>query len=73
MVKDTLERATEPNLDLKAYLQDAYLHPVFHDGEIEQVTLNEEDNNALVPTKRSHRSTPVGSKYGSEVGSEIEF
>ncbi|XP_039129698.1 CSC1-like protein At4g02900 [Dioscorea cayenensis subsp. rotundata] len=73
VVKDTLERATEPNLDLKAYLQDAYLHPVFHDGEIEQVTLNEEDNNALVPTKRSHRSTPVGSKYGSEVGSEIEF
>ncbi|KAH7676958.1 Calcium-dependent channel 7TM region putative phosphate domain-containing protein [Dioscorea alata] len=73
VVKDTLEKATEPNLDLKAYLQDAYLHPVFHGGEIEQVTLNEEDNNALVPTKRSHRSTPVGSKYGSEVGSEIEF
>ncbi|KAM0954214.1 putative calcium-dependent channel, 7TM region phosphate [Dioscorea sansibarensis] len=73
IVKDTLERATEPNLDLKAYLQDAYLHPVFHREETEQVALNEEENNALVPTKRSHRSTPVGSKYGSEVGSEIEF
>ncbi|KAJ0979636.1 hypothetical protein J5N97_015110 [Dioscorea zingiberensis] len=73
MVKDTLERATEPNLDLKAYLQDAYLHPVFH-SEGSEAAINEEESNSLVPTKRtSHRSTPVGSRYGSEVGSEVEF
>ncbi|KAG6385062.1 hypothetical protein SASPL_153886 [Salvia splendens] len=29
MRKDTLECATEPNLDLKSYLQSAYIHPVF--------------------------------------------
>ncbi|CAL9128994.1 unnamed protein product [Musa textilis] len=33
MMKDTLERAREPNLDLKAYLSNAYVHPVFKDGE----------------------------------------
>ncbi|KAK1295336.1 hypothetical protein QJS10_CPA16g01368 [Acorus calamus] len=32
MVKGTLERATEPSLNLKGYLQDAYVHPVFKDG-----------------------------------------
>ncbi|WOL05581.1 hypothetical protein Cni_G14310 [Canna indica] len=30
MEKDIMERASEPNLDLKAYLADAYLHPIFH-------------------------------------------
>ncbi|KAJ7972830.1 calcium permeable stress-gated cation channel 1 [Quillaja saponaria] len=56
MVKDTLERATEPNLNLKVYLQDAYIHPVFKGGEIERPTVvNEEENNPLVPTKRTSR------------------
>ncbi|KAK6141432.1 hypothetical protein DH2020_024837 [Rehmannia glutinosa] len=56
MVKDTLERATEPNLNLKAYLQDAYLHPVFKSVDIERpAVVDEEDNNPLVSTKRSSR------------------
>ncbi|XP_008808245.2 CSC1-like protein At4g02900 [Phoenix dactylifera] len=74
VVKDTLERAKDPNLNLRSYLQDAYVHPVFHSKDIERlVAIDEEENNPLVPTKRnSNRSTPGGSKYGSEAGSEIE-
>ncbi|XP_010038117.2 LOW QUALITY PROTEIN: CSC1-like protein At4g02900 [Eucalyptus grandis] len=68
MVKDTLERATEPNLNLKAYLHDAYVHPVFRGGELEKpAVIDEEENNPLVPTKRMSRRS---SKYGSDVSSE---
>ncbi|KAF8392481.1 hypothetical protein HHK36_022823 [Tetracentron sinense] len=67
MVKDTLERATEPNLNLKSYLQDAYIHPVFKDDEFERRAIDEEENNPLVPTKRSSRRS---SKYGSDISSE---
>lgn len=68
MVKDTLERATEPNLNLKVYLQDAYVHPVFKEDDFETPpTIDEEENSPLVPTKRSsHR----GSKYASDASSE---
>lgn len=64
MIKDTLERATEPNLNLRAYLQDAYLHPVFKSFDMERivVSVDEEENNPLVSTKRSSRK---GSKPGS--------
>ncbi|XP_052170871.1 CSC1-like protein At4g02900 [Diospyros lotus] len=68
MVKDTLERATEPNLNLKAYLQDAYVHPVFKDGEFQRpAAIDEEENSPLVPTKRVSQRE---SKYGSDEGSE---
>ncbi|PKA67154.1 DNA-directed RNA polymerase III subunit RPC2 [Apostasia shenzhenica] len=74
MVKDTLERATEPNFNLRTYLQDAYIHPVFHKEDFSRrLVLDEEENNPLVPTKRSSRmSTPGESKRGSEASSEIE-
>ncbi|KAK8971113.1 hypothetical protein KSP40_PGU020191 [Platanthera guangdongensis] len=60
MVKDTLERATEPNLDLKTYLQDAYIHPVMRQEKFDRrLTLEEDEESLLVPTKRtSRRSTP---------------
>nr|XP_018673709.1 PREDICTED: protein OSCA1-like isoform X2 [Musa acuminata subsp. malaccensis] len=68
MMKDTLERAREPNLDLKAYLSNAYVHPVFKDGEDEDSVATDEEKeveNVLVPTKRaSRRNTPVPSKFG---------
>lgn len=75
VVKDTLERATDTNLNLRSYLQGAYVHPVFHSKDIERpVAIDEEENDPLVPTKRnSNRSTPGESKHGSEVGSEIEY
>ncbi|RAL49553.1 hypothetical protein DM860_012986 [Cuscuta australis] len=68
--KDTLERATEPALNLKAYLQDAYVHPIFKEGDDEDdeddggnLEKLEHDGGVVVPTKRnSRRSTPAASK-----------
>lgn len=71
MVKDTLERATEPQLNLKAYLQDAYIHPVFKGGEFERpAAIDEEENNPLVATRRSSQrgSKHVTSGENSDVG-----
>ncbi|KAE8659772.1 CSC1-like protein [Hibiscus syriacus] len=66
MMKDTLERAREPNFNLKPYLQNAYIHLVFkdNDDEVEEQFSNKlEDESVLVPTKRqSRRNTPVPSK-----------
>ncbi|KAF5728567.1 hypothetical protein HS088_TW21G00715 [Tripterygium wilfordii] len=68
MIKDTLERAREPNLNLKGYLQDAYLHPIFKgedDDDDDKIGTAkwEEDEAPIVPTKRqSRRNTPVPSK-----------
>ena len=62
MVKDTLERATEPNLNLKTYLQDAYIHPVFKGSQLDiPVAIDEEENNPLVPTKRTSRQSSIHS------------
>ena len=33
MEKDTLDKASEPEINLKSYLSDAYLHPIFHSFE----------------------------------------
>ncbi|KAK6149706.1 hypothetical protein DH2020_017231 [Rehmannia glutinosa] len=65
MMKDTLERAREPNLNLKGYLQYAYVHPVFKDDEDdEDEDFNgKSDDSVIVPTKRqSRRNTPAPSK-----------
>lgn len=71
MMKDTRERVKEPNLNLKGYLQNAYIHPIFKGGD------EDEDDDqvhgkwgkyeeVLVPTKRqSRRNTPVPSKISS--------
>ncbi|KAF0917211.1 hypothetical protein E2562_017114 [Oryza meyeriana var. granulata] len=71
MRKDTLERAREPGFDLKAYLVNAYIHPVFKaDEDDEKFSISDEPEaeQVLVATKRqSRRNTPVPSKYnGSE-------
>lgn len=69
MMKDTLERATEPNLNLRAYLSDAYVHPVFKGGELyAPPPLDEEEGFPLVATKRSHRSSKAPSSASSEGG-----
>lgn len=70
MIKDTLEKATEPNLDLKAYLHDAYTHPVFKPVEAERpVFIDEEENNPLVTTKRTSRRENGGGGGGGGGGS----
>ncbi|GAB4829777.1 hypothetical protein Ancab_019432 [Ancistrocladus abbreviatus] len=68
MVKDTLERATEPHLNLRAYLKDAYIHPVFKGGDIKmQVAIDMEEDTPLVPTKRtSQRNSRATSAASSE-------
>ncbi|KAI4295953.1 hypothetical protein L6164_035946 [Bauhinia variegata] len=68
VMKDTLERATEPNLNLKAFLQHAYVHPVFKashedDCEDEESVDKWENESVTVPTKRqSRRNTPLPSR-----------
>ncbi|KAL8151614.1 hypothetical protein V2J09_021422 [Rumex salicifolius] len=62
MARDTLEQALEPQLNLRTYLQDAYLHPVFKGGEIEWIRpLDIEEDAPLVATKRSQKSSRVTS------------
>ncbi|RLN24505.1 hypothetical protein C2845_PM07G10380 [Panicum miliaceum] len=67
MKKDTLERAREPGFDLKGYLMNAYIHPVFKgddDDEKFSIVDEPEAEQVLVATKRqSRRNTPVPSKY----------
>lgn len=60
MVKDTLERATEPNLNIKAYLEDAYIHPVFKSMQIDSISsVDDEENNPIVATKRNSRKGSI--------------
>ncbi|CAI0412972.1 unnamed protein product [Linum tenue] len=51
MRKDTLERAKEPNLNLKSFLHSAYVHPAFKEVDNE----GDESDEDLVSTKR-HQS-----------------
>lgn len=73
VMKDTLEKVTEPNLNLKGYLQHAYAHPIFkasmEDGEEEEeiTSAQWETDSVPVPTKRqSRRNTPLPSKASSK-------
>ena len=71
MRKDTLERATDPTLNLRTYLRDAYLHPIFKGGD-EYCTppSDEEEGIPLVSTKRtSQRGSKVTSLASSDAGS----
>ncbi|KAE8685892.1 CSC1-like protein [Hibiscus syriacus] len=73
MMKDTLERAREPYLSLKGFLQNAYMHPVFKSADDDDIDLamraSWEEEPSLVATKRkSKRSTPFSSKH---VGSSL--
>ena len=61
MVRDTLERANDPALDLKTYLLDAYVHPVFKDENNKQdATRDEEEGNLVVRTRRKAQKTAHG-------------
>ncbi|XP_010920040.3 CSC1-like protein At1g32090 [Elaeis guineensis] len=59
MEKDMMERASEPNLNLKAYLADAYLHPIFR--SIEDVETGE----VRVDKGQSYMSSPTRSEFSS--------
>lgn len=70
MMKDTLERARDPKFNLKAFLQPAYVHPVFKkedEDDDEDLDDEMEQDHQLVPTKRqSRRTTPVQSRMSPE-------
>lgn len=67
MMKDTLERATDPMLNIRTYLRDAYVHPIFKSGEMYYPPPSDEEEGApLVATKRSQRSSKVNSLASSE-------
>lgn len=74
MIKDTCERATEPKLNLKAYLQDAYVHPALKGMEIgKPEALDDEENNPLVSNDRiSHKTSKSSSgSFRSDVIEEL--
>ncbi|KAK1285301.1 hypothetical protein QJS10_CPB20g01179 [Acorus calamus] len=60
MAKDKLERVSEPNLNIKAYLADAYLHPIFRSFE-EDVEMGE----VRVDKGQSSMTTPSMSELSS--------
>lgn len=69
-MKDTLERAREPHLNLKGYLQNAYTHPVFKDSEDDEnddvASEKWESESMLVATTRqSRKNTPLPSKVSA--------
>jgi hypothetical protein len=73
MKKDILERAREPNFDLKSYLADAYLHPVFKSDDIDKFYVAEDPGaeEVIVATKRqSRRTTPVPSVQSKQDSSD---
>uniref|UniRef100_A0ACD5ZKV9 Uncharacterized protein n=1 Tax=Avena sativa TaxID=4498 RepID=A0ACD5ZKV9_AVESA len=73
MKKDILERAREPNFDLKSYLADAYLHPVFKSDEVDKFYVADDPGaeEVIVATKRqSRRTTPVPSVQSKHDGSD---
>lgn len=76
MMKDTLERAREPNLNLKGFLQNAYIHPVFKSADDDKIDVAMEEwevDPSLIATKRtSKRSTPLSSKHGGSSFSSPE-
>ncbi|KAK6158434.1 hypothetical protein DH2020_005748 [Rehmannia glutinosa] len=59
MSKDTQDHASESDIDLKAYLADAYLHPIFH--SFEEVDLVE----VRVDKNQAHVASPSPSELSS--------
>nr|GFB18548.1 CSC1-like protein At1g32090 [Tanacetum cinerariifolium] len=50
--KDTQDKASEPEINLKAFLADAYLHPIFHSfEEVELTEVKVEKNPDPVPSQ----------------------
>ncbi|XP_031267519.1 CSC1-like protein At1g32090 [Pistacia vera] len=63
MAKDIMERTTEPELNLKAYLADAYLHPIFHSFQSFQE--EEEKVEVRMDKHQVHTASPLNSEPSS--------
>ena len=60
MSKDLLEKSTEPDLNIEAYLADAYLHPIFRSFEVDD---------ELVEVRVDNHQTNVADSQPSEPSS----
>ncbi|KAK4279209.1 hypothetical protein QN277_016945 [Acacia crassicarpa] len=73
MMKDTLEKARESNLNLKEFLQSAYIHPFFKgcdDSDDDEMMEEWVQEPVVVQTKRqSRRNTPLASKQSCSLSS----
>lgn len=58
MEKDNMEKDSESNLNLKAFLADAYLHPIFHSFDNDVV----EAADVRVDKTQSYAASPVRSE-----------
>ncbi|XP_020248885.1 CSC1-like protein At1g32090 [Asparagus officinalis] len=66
--KDDMERTSEPNLNLKSYLANAYLHPIFHSFEdVETVEVRVDKNQTCVasPSSSESSSPPSHPQYNT--------
>lgn len=69
-MKDTLERATEPNLNLKLYLYNAYIHPAFQGTTtLDSEPVENIDEEQTSSTFRSKRNRSDSCDSFSDVGS----
>ncbi|CAN6712162.1 unnamed protein product [Malus baccata var. baccata] len=66
MAKDTMERTAEPDLNMKSYLADAYLHPIFRSFE-EEPPFEEEQE--LVEVRVDKQQTRIATPITSELSS----
>ncbi|KAA8525709.1 hypothetical protein F0562_007564 [Nyssa sinensis] len=72
MAKDTQEHASEPDLNLKSYLADAYLHPIFHSFEdVELTEVGVDKNQTQLPSPpASEPSSPSPPHYAYDYEDE---
>lgn len=74
MDKDIREKADEPDINLKDYLADAYLHPIFHSVEEVEPDEGDTDDDQSQRDDESPRSNKLGSPYSSpEISFENDF
>lgn len=75
MEKDRMEYASEPSLNLKTYLANAYLHPIFHmfeqeDQKVEatiEVRIDKSEHQRLQHVRSSH------SQYEEETSAQTHY
>ncbi|KAH7833754.1 hypothetical protein Vadar_009374 [Vaccinium darrowii] len=71
MAKDIEDRNSEPDVNLKAYLTDAYLHPIFHSfEEVELTEVRVDKNQTQIPSTsvnrpHNHGPSPSASELSS--------
>lgn len=63
MSKDLLEKTTEPDLNIKAYLADSYLHPILRSFEVEEEMV--EHVEVRVDKHQTHVASPTLSEASS--------